>query len=178
MRITMLNTTPAQQYIVADLLPVLEAAIYLDQISRAELANALEQMAIAIRTNGRQQTYTLPETWTPYVRMTQRSMHADPQAQKYLAEKFVIGHSLKRQIDGDCPALPRSTPLAVHLEIAGADHGRDLDNEAKAILDVAQGIVYPDDRWIDHITATRGAGDESRLTESRLTVGVIEEGAP
>lgn len=136
----------------------------------ADVAAVLEAVAFSLRTGGKGETFTLPDRFTPAVRMTQRSMHVDPQAQKYLADKMRIGHGLIAQLDGrDRPLLPASTPLAVRLEIPRADHRRDLSNELKAIEDAANGILYRDDRWIDHITATRGQGDRAQVS-----VGVME----
>ena len=61
--------------------------------------------------------------------------------------------------------INRHQPLSVRIFIYH-DHGfnnRDLDNECKAILDTAQGIVFEDDRWIDHIQAYRRRGDQCRV---------------
>ena len=37
----------------------------------------------------------------------------------------------------------------------GGLHGRDCDNEMKAILDSMSNIIYPDDRWVDKLRAER-----------------------
>ena len=61
--------------------------------------------------------------------------------------------------------IARRKPIIVSIYIFH-DHGfhnRDLDNETKAILDAAQGIVFEDDRWIDEIQAYRRRGDECRV---------------
>ena len=51
--------------------------------------------------------------------------------------------------------IPRGTPLAVEIYIHPANHRRDIDNELKALLDAAQGIVFEDDRWVDEVTIQR-----------------------
>ena len=100
----------------------------------------------------------------PYVRMTQRSMHVDAQAQQYLVDKTAMGMQFKQQMNGR-QMIARRKPIIVSIYIFH-DHGfhnRDLDNETKAILDAAQGIVFEDDRWIDEIQAYRRRGDECRV---------------
>ena len=107
------------------------------------------------------QTYTIRGKIKPYVRMTQRSKWTDPQAREYLASKMAIGLQLKGQLTRNGNGMfPRRTPLAAHITIwePGGFHNKDLDNQVKAILDSAQGIVFHDDRWIDCITAERLPG--------------------
>jgi len=108
------------------------------------------------------QTFTIRGKIKPYVRMTQRSKWVrGSQAQEYLASKTAIGMQLKNQKrhNGD-GMFPRQTPLAAYITIwePRGFHNKDLDNQIKAILDSAQGIVFPDDRWIDRITAERLTG--------------------
>lgn len=165
------HLTSDQTYLIGELLAMLEPALDLGAITRAEAALALERVAADLRAGGRCHTFSLPPQFKPYVRMTQRSMHVDVHAQQYLASKIEIGHRLKQQLRGrPCPLLPASTPLVAHLELPHADHRRDLDNEIKAALDAANGILYPDDRWIDAVVATRG---QTPAADSRLTVGVL-----
>jgi len=106
----------------------------------------------------------------PYVRMTQRSKWTSPQAREYLASKAAVGMQLRHQMNQNgAGMLPGQTPLSVHITIweAGGFHNKDLDNQVKAIVDAAQGIVFPDDRWIDQITAERKRG-EGYATEMRI----------
>ena len=106
-------------------------------------------------------TYTIRGRIKPYVRMTQRSKWRDPQAREYLACKLAVGLQFKTQMrDHEIDALPGQTPLQVHITLweAGGFHNKDLDNQVKAILDAAQGIVFPDDRWVDRIVAERKRG--------------------
>ena len=104
----------------------------------------------------------------PYVRMTQRGKFVKPRAQFYLASKEAIRWQLQQQMAASGWAmLPERTPLAVRIEIGkeGGLHKSDLDNEVKAILDAAQGIVYRNDCWVDDIEAFRwlGGRDATRV---------------
>ena len=104
-------------------------------------------------------TYTIRGRIKPHVRMTQRSMHVNPQAREYLACKMALGLQFRHQL-GQRQMLPGQTPLAVTITIweGGGFHNKDLDNQIKTLADCAQGIVFPDDRWIDRITAERKRG--------------------
>lgn len=96
----------------------------------------------------------------PYVRMTRRGKWGSPQAQEYLASKAEIQAQLKEQMCGR--ELLGREPLRVRVIFSVADrlHTKDLDNQVKAILDACNGIVWEDDRWVDHILAWRGMRDE------------------
>jgi len=62
--------------------------------------------------------------------------------------------------------MPARTPLDVSIMVCthtSQGHKADLDNIVKAILDACQGIAFPDDRWIDHLEATRKIGEVERL---------------
>ena len=106
--------------------------------------------------------YTLYGTFKPYVRMTQRGKWVRPEAQEYLASKADLARQFQcARLD----MLPAQTPLAVSIVIEHKHgfHNRDLDNEVKAILDAAQGIVFVDDRWVDQIYAQRHRGQTDRI---------------
>lgn len=100
----------------------------------------------------------------PYVRMTQRGKWTSQAAQEYLSSKMAMQLQLKAEMV-DRPMLPGQTPLRVLITIthAGGFHHRDLDNEVKAILDAMQGIVFPDDRWIDILWVYRRKGDQDLI---------------
>jgi len=100
--------------------------------------------------------FTLTGKIKPYVRMTQRGKFVKKNAQEYLASKEAIRWQLRQQME-EGQMLPERTPLAVCLvfNYDGGFHNRDLDNTVKAALDAAQGIVFPDDRWVDVIYAKR-----------------------
>ncbi len=92
----------------------------------------------------------------PYVRMTQRSKHADPRARRYLASQQALKIQLRQQMTekDEHEPLTRES-LEVFLAFWWVNHRQDLDNLVKAILDAASGIVWADDRWVDHIEASR-----------------------
>lgn len=103
------------------------------------------------------------------MRMTQSGKWVKPEAQKYLTCKFDLAYQFKQQMH-DKPILGRA-PLSVGIVfgIGGNYHHCDLDNQIKTILDAAKGIVFLDDRWVDHITAER-----SKTAEHVTTVFVQE----
>jgi Holliday junction resolvase RusA-like endonuclease len=109
----------------------------------------------------------------PYVRMTQRGKFVKPQAKEYLNSKSSIAWQLKAQmVKRNWEMLPKQTPLQVALFITQpkALHRADLDNIIKAVLDAAQGIVYPNDCWVDDITSRRvlAAGRHGAMLEVRV----------
>jgi Holliday junction resolvase RusA-like endonuclease len=82
----------------------------------------------------------------------------------------------------DWEMLPAQTPLTIDIEIISRDgHRSDLDNQIKTLMDSAQNIVFPDDRWVDSITARRQKGEryEARVRVESLDTGdgVQREGA-
>ena len=110
--------------------------------------------------------FILDGPFKPYVRMTQRSKWTNPQAQEYLSSKAGLGLQLKAQMrDNGWKMLPAKTALDVDLHIIhdGGYHNKDLDNQIKALLDAAQGIVFRDDRWVDSIAASREQGHQDRV---------------
>lgn len=109
-----------------------------------------------------QYTFRLTGRFKPFVRMTQRSKYADPQAQAYLASKDALGFQLLAQMAAaEWEMIPRSVRLAVAIVIQPVRHNCDLDNQVKAVLDAAQGVVFEDDRWVDAIIACRyGKGED------------------
>ena len=110
--------------------------------------------------------FILDGPFKPYVRMTQRSKWTNSQAQEYLSSKAGLGLQLKAQMrNNGWEMLPARTALDIELHIVhgGGYHNKDLDNQIKALLDAAQGIVFRDDRWVDRITATRRQGPEDSV---------------
>ena len=105
-------------------------------------------------------TFRIEGRFKPYVRMTQRGKWVKPEAQAYLDSKTRLQMAFKAQMaENGWQMLPLRTPLWVAVYVAPTLHNRDLDNEVKAVLDAAQGVVFPDDRWVDRIAARRGDGD-------------------
>lgn len=117
-------------------------------------------------------TFIIKGRFKPYVRMTQRGKWVKPEAQEYLASKDRLGYDIAEQMRRrGLEMLPGKTPLWVEIRIAPALHNRDLDNEAKAILDAMQGVVFPDDRWVDMLIASRG--DRYGAEVTTVNVGVL-----
>ena len=102
--------------------------------------------------------------YKPYTRMTQRGKYVKRDAQEYIASQTALGMLFKQQMNGR-KMIERGKPLSVAIYIFHEHgfHNRDLDNETKAILDAAQGIVFEDDRWIDHKQEFRRRGDRCRI---------------
>ena len=118
--------------------------------------------------------FRLEGKFKPCVRMTQRSMHVDSQAQQYLADKVEMGRQLKAQMaENGWEMLAGQTPLVVDIRISrkAGFYNSDLDNMCKGILDAASGIVYPDDRWIDCILAMRERGERDMTWFQVQTIG-------
>ena len=90
----------------------------------------------------------------PYVRMAQRGKYIRPQAQEYLASKRALGWQMKATMSQRGWEMFPKVSLSVACVFFSKRglHGRDLDNEIKAVLDAANGIVYPDDRWVDALS--------------------------
>ena len=108
--------------------------------------------------------FSLVGPFKPYVRMTQRSKWGNPEAQAYLESQFNLKTQFRAQMGGrECIKRGERLTVVIAITHAGGYHNRDLDNEIKAILDAAQGIVFEDDRWIDRIHAMRFRGDEERV---------------
>lgn len=102
----------------------------------------------------------------PYVRMTSRGKFVSARAKEYLESQKALRWQLLSQMSAKgFTAFPERTPLSVELSftVEKRQHCKDLDNETKAILDAASGIVYPDDRWIDRIHAERELGADPEV---------------
>ena len=90
----------------------------------------------------------------PYVRMTRRGKFVKDDAREYLASKMALALQFRAQMaDRDLLAGPLS--VTILLRITEGMHRKDLDNQIKAVLDAANGIIWRDDRWIDAIFAKR-----------------------
>ena len=118
-------------------------------------------------------TFTLKGYIVPYTRVTHRSKHG-PRAQRYFTSQERIGYQLKHQMrDNDWEMLPDSMPLWAELlfERKSGLHTSDLDNQEKAILDAAQGIVFKNDLWIDYILSQRMLS-EDKIDKCEFIIGV------
>ena len=111
--------------------------------------------------------FRLETCFRPYVRMTRGGKWVKPEAQEYLSSQRNLANEFKRQMDAEgFTMISRGVPIEVmRLAIYHAHgfHNRDLDNEIKAVLDAAQGVVFEDDRWIDEISAWRERRDKCAI---------------
>ena len=100
--------------------------------------------------------FTIKGEIVPAVRMTRKSKWVNPRAARYLDSKGSVAWQYEAQMAmNDWAMLPGQTPLSVHIEFGYCKHNQDIDNLAKAMLDAANGIVWPDDRWIDALDVVR-----------------------
>lgn len=90
----------------------------------------------------------------PYVRMTRRGMYVNPRAMAYRAWQEGFRIALRMAYHDEM--FPAQTPLSVSIKIGEPIlHTHDIDNSVKAVLDACNGIVCPDDRWIDRLETER-----------------------
>lgn len=110
----------------------------------------------------------------PYVRMTQRGKWIKTQAKEYLVSKKNLQWKIKQQMQKmNLDPMPARTPLSVGITVythTSQGHRADLDNILKSVLDSCNGVVIPDDRWVDEIYITRKIGDEQHLI---LNIGLL-----
>lgn len=103
----------------------------------------------------------------PYVRMTRKGMWVSEQAQEYLASKGTLSSKIKEQMNlQGIDILPAKTPLKISITVyvhTSQGHRADVDNIGKAVLDSCNGIVYPDDRWVDVLDIKRIIGNDRHL---------------
>lgn len=105
--------------------------------------------------------FTIAGKFKPYVRMTQRGKWVDKQAQEYLASKSALAWEYRQQMPDGVLMFDRA-PLKANIDITmtGGLHRSDIDNQAKALIDAAQCIVFSNDCWIDMIEVSRRLGNE------------------
>jgi len=117
--------------------------------------------------------FTIKGEIMPYVRMTRRGKWINPRARAYLASKEAIGWQYRAQMAmNDWPMLPGQTSLRVCIEFGYCKHTGDIDNLAKATIDAGNGIIWPDDRWIDALEVIRL---DTGIARTELTVEVKGE---
>lgn len=136
------------------------------------LANLLPEW-VKQMTNKPCYTFTITGKIKPAVRMTNRSKWVNGQAREYLASKDAVAWQLKQQMaESGWEMLPGQTPLFTEIRLTAPTglHRSDFDNIIKAAHDSANGIVYPDDRWIDAHQFERRKGTEYR---AEFVVGVL-----
>jgi crossover junction endodeoxyribonuclease RusA len=107
----------------------------------------------------------------PYVRMTRRGKYVRDDAQRYLASQTALRVQMRLAMArAGYEMMPLQTPLMVEIYLGWVDHRCDLDNLAKACLDAGNGILWPDDRWIDELYVRREKRSDG------ITIDVTEEG--
>jgi len=102
----------------------------------------------------------------PYVRMTQRGKWVKARAREYLASQDALSWELRRQmVENGWERIPKGVPLEVEVWIEQTErlHTKDFDNELKAVVDAAEGVVYENDRWIDRCFIDRRIGPKDRI---------------
>ena len=103
--------------------------------------------------------YKLTSPVVPYVRMTQRSKWVDPQAIRYLEAKHALAQEmLVARVNAKAKLVDRE-PFRVAMVFGEVRHNCDLDNQAKAVLDAGNGILWEDDRWCDAVHGIRRTGE-------------------
>lgn len=93
----------------------------------------------------------------PAVRTTQRQKWVDPAYQKYSNAKQQIRaatvDAMNRQGIEQFDREPLR--LALFINVPKAMHRRDLSNILKGVEDSAQHVAFPNDAWVDVLTAAR-----------------------
>lgn len=109
--------------------------------------------------------FTYHEKIKPYVRMTQRGKFVKKEAQDYLASKAALGYALRVQMRAEeAQPLEAYQTFEFNMRYFAPDVYRyDLDNLIKAVLDAAQNIVFPDDRYCVDIVASKARAVNFRL---------------
>lgn len=116
----------------------------------------------------------------PYVRMTRKGKFVRvrngklTQAAEYLDSREALQWQFKAQMMGREPFGREPLCVSITVFYQNGFHNHDLDNVIKAILDAMNGIVYPDDRWIDAVCAVRGSADDEELS-AVVRVGTLAE---
>ena len=100
----------------------------------------------------------------PYTRMTQGSLWTE-RSKRYLASQDALRVQMQAGMARNGWAMyQKGIPLRVRIHFWWCLHNRDIDNETKAVLDAAKGVLFADDRWVDEIVAKReGSGNRLEL---------------
>lgn len=126
--------------------------------------------------------FTVPGRPVPAVRMTRRSKHVNPQAQRYLAYKTEVGWAA-RAVMGSRQPLPDLVVVTLRFWICQGEHGyvrggrrrttADTDNLVKAALDGCNAIVWEDDTQVAEIHAFRIAAERANEQRAEIEVDVV-----
>jgi Holliday junction resolvase RusA-like endonuclease len=106
--------------------------------------------------------------------MTRAGKYIKPEALEYRASQADLAWQIHQQmVERGMLKLPGQTPLRANVKIQTVNlHTCDLDNQLKAILDAGNKILYPDDRWIDHVIVERSKGPADITV---FTIGTLEQ---
>lgn len=104
-------------------------------------------------------TFVIKHRPHPYTRTTRKQQWVDERWKAYLASRAELRDDLKEQMAaGGYVAYETGEHLSIHITVfTGAlnYNNVDLDNTVKGIVDGMQGVVYPNDAWIDELYAIR-----------------------
>jgi len=97
----------------------------------------------------------------PYTRMTQRGKWVRGDAQRYLDSQEAVAWQYKIQMLENGWEMLERRPIWIKVKFVVRKnlHRRDLTNSMKAIEDSAQGIVFPNDCWVDWAQQEREIGN-------------------
>ena len=132
---------------------------------------------VTVQVDVRAVSVVFSGTIKPYVRMTRRGKFVQPKALAYQASQDELKARFKEQLiekgyrSENFPIFKNKQPLRAHVNVCVSKdlHTKDLDNQLKAVLDAAQGLLFENDLWIDTITAERSLASED-LVELVLLV--------
>jgi Holliday junction resolvase RusA-like endonuclease len=114
-------------------------------------------------------TLTYEGPFVPYTRMTQRSKWTR-RSQRYLKSQHAMRRVFAQQWGNRPPLSKQPFRVVILIEMKKGKHRglhrQDLDNQAKAIIDAAQSVVFVDDRWMDWQTQRRKIGEVDRVVLS------------
>lgn len=110
----------------------------------------------------------VPGRPVPAVRMTQKSMHVNKYAKRYLQYKKQVGWIARSHMQGE--PIEGDAGVRLTLYIHGRNHG-DIDNLFKGVTDALNKIVYKDDRQIKRMESKIIPCDK---TNERAEVEVYE----
>ena len=69
--------------------------------------------------------------------------------------------------------VPFNGPVSVMVDFWFKTHANDVDGPLKLVLDSLQGSVYPNDRQVVHVSATKHKADQERQVGLSLTVRAV-----
>ena len=101
----------------------------------------------------------------PYTRTTQAMKFVDPRYHKYrYSQDDLRRYFANAMAVNDWPILERKPiQVAIVIHLTKVNHKTDLDNQVKAVIDAAQGVVFPWDGWIDGLYASRRKARRDRV---------------